>query len=291
MSEPQEEKKKILKRLKKRYRLVLMNDETFEERISLRLSPLRVFTIVGLTIIFLVIITSYTIAFTPLKEYIPGYADNVLLRRQILDLTIHLDSLEKSSKQKDRFLQNIKEIVNEERIFEEVEAKQKTKKDLNKIKLTASEAESKLRSEVDKEERYNINTQMSGTKLSSFSNIYFFPPLKGKITTSFNSAEKHFGIDIVAGKNEAVKATLDGVVIFAGWTSAQGYVIHLQHSYNLVSIYQHNSALLKKQGDKVKAGEAIAITGNSGELTTGPHLHFEVWFDGQAVDPQELIVF
>jgi len=291
MSEIPKEKKRFIKRLKKRFRLVLMNDETFEERISLRLSPLRVFTIVGLLIILLIFFTSYMIAFTPLKEYIPGYADNVVLRRQILDLTIRLDSLDRASVQKDLYLKNIKEIVNEERIFEEVEAKQKTKKDLTKLKLTASESEIALRNNVEQEDRYNINTQMAGNKMSSFSNLYFFPPLKGKITTAFNRSENHFGIDIVAGKNEAVKATLDGTIIFSGWTAANGYVIHLQHGYNLISIYQHNSALLKKQGDKVKAGEAIAITGNSGEITTGPHLHFEIWFDGKAIDPQELMVF
>lgn len=291
MSELPKEKKRFIKRLKKRFRLVLMNDETFEERISLRLSPLRVFTIVGLLIILLIFFTSYMIAFTPLKEYIPGYADNVVLRRQILDLTIRLDSLDRASVQKDLYLKNIKEIVNEERIFEEVEAKQKTKKDLTKLKLTASESEIALRNNVEQEDRYNINMQMAGNKMSSFSNLYFFPPLKGKITTAFNRSEKHYGIDIVAGKNEAVKATLDGTIIFSGWTAANGYVIHLQHGYNLISIYQHNSALLKKQGDKVKAGEAIAITGNSGEITTGPHLHFEIWFDGKAIDPQELMVF
>lgn len=292
MSELNQVKKdKFLKRLKKRFRFVLLNEETLEERISFKLTPLRVFTLIGLVIIFLIIITSYTIAFTPLREYIPGYADNVMLRRQILELAHLLDSLEITSKQKDLYIENIRKIINDERDLEATPEKQKTKTDLAKLRLQAGEAENALRSQVEKEDRYNISLQLSGRGMNSIGNLYFFPPLKGKITNAFNPKEKHYGIDIVAGKNEAVKATLDGTVFFAGWTSAQGYVIHLQHANNLLSIYQHNSALLKKQGDKVRAGEAIAITGNSGEITTGPHLHFEIWFDGKAIDPEEFIIF
>ncbi|MFN4122165.1 MAG: peptidoglycan DD-metalloendopeptidase family protein [Flavobacteriales bacterium] len=292
MSEQNQIKKeKFLKRLKKRFRFVLLNEDTLEERISIRLTPLRVFTLAGLAIIFLIIITSYTIAFTPLREYIPGYADNVILRRQILELASSLDSLERASKSKDLYLENIRKVINDEHDVEETNAKQKTKKDPANLRLQAGEAESSLRTQIDKEDRYNISMQLSGKGINSIGNLYMFPPLKGKITTSFNPREKHYGIDIVAGKNEAVKATMDGTVVFSGWTSGQGYVIHMQHANNLMSIYQHNSALLKKQGDKVKAGEAIAITGNSGEITTGPHLHFEIWFDGKPIDPEEFIIF
>jgi murein DD-endopeptidase MepM/ murein hydrolase activator NlpD len=283
--------KRIMKRLRKRFRFVLMNDETLEERLSIKLTPIRVFTIAGLFVIILIILTSYTIAFTPLKEYIPGYADNVMLRRQILELTNAIDSLESSSKNKDKYLENIRKIINDEREEEEKATQQRSKRDLSNMRLQAGEAEGALRNQVEKEDQYNINLQLSGKGMSSFGNLYMFPPLKGKITTSFNPSQKHYGIDIVAGKNEAVKAALEGSVVFAGWTSAQGYVIHLQHSNNLLSIYQHNSALLKKQGDKVKAGEAIAITGNSGEITTGPHLHFEIWYDGRPLDPEEFIIF
>lgn len=291
MEDSTSRRKRIMKRLRKRFRFVLMNDETLEERLSIKLTPIRVFTIAGLFVIILIILTSYTIAFTPLKEYIPGYADNVMLRRQILELTYAIDSLESSSKNKDKYLENIRKIISDEREEEEKATQQRSKRDLSNVRLQAGEAEGVLRNQVEKEEKYNINLQLSGKGMSSFGNLYMFPPLKGKITTSFNPSQKHYGIDIVAGKNEAVKAALEGSVVFAGWTSAQGYVIHLQHSNNLLSIYQHNSALLKKQGDKVKAGEAIAITGNSGEITTGPHLHFEIWYDGRPLDPEEFIIF
>lgn len=291
MEDSTSRRKRIMKRLRKRFRFVLMNDETLEERLSIKLTPIRVFTIAGLFVIILIILTSYTIAFTPLKEYIPGYADNVMLRRQILELTYAIDSLESSSKNKDKYLENIRKIINDEREEEEKATQQRSKRDLSNVRLQAGDAEGALRNQVEKEDQYNINLQLSGKGMSSFGNLYMFPPLKGKITTSFNPSQKHYGIDIVAGKNEAVKAALEGSVVFAGWTSAQGYVIHLQHSNNLLSIYQHNSALLKKQGDKVKAGEAIAITGNSGEITTGPHLHFEIWYDGRPLDPEEFIIF
>jgi murein DD-endopeptidase MepM/ murein hydrolase activator NlpD len=162
---------------------------------------------------------------------------------------------------------------------------------MNAVKLTASEKETQFREQVEEQDRYNLNNAMSDTRMSEISNYYFFTPLKGKVTTTFNPALKHYGIDVVAPKNEAVKSTLDGTVIFAGWTSETGHVIQIQHSNNLVSLYKHNSVLLKKEGEEVKAGEAIAITGNSGELTTSPHLHFELWYDGKPIDPQELMVF
>jgi murein DD-endopeptidase MepM/ murein hydrolase activator NlpD len=122
-------------------------------------------------------------------------------------------------------------------------------------------------------------------------NLYFFTPLKGSITNSFEPTSRHYGIDIVAPKNEAIKATLDGTVIFAEWTVKTGYVIQLQHANNLTSIYKHNSVLLKEVGDAILAGEAIAIVGNSGKLTSGPHLHFELWRDGVALDPEKYINF
>jgi murein DD-endopeptidase MepM/ murein hydrolase activator NlpD len=144
---------------------------------------------------------------------------------------------------------------------------------------------------VEKSDQYDINSALSNTALSQISNYYFFTPIKGTVTTTFNPGLQHFGVDVVAPKNEAVKSTLDGTVIFAGWTSETGNVIHIQHDNNLVSIYKHNAVLLKKEGQEVKAGEVIAITGNSGELTTSPHLHFELWLNGEPIDPQELMVF
>ena len=149
-----------------------------------------------------------------------------------------------------------------------------------------SPEESMLRQSVEEEERFNINSindEESATPLS------FFTPLKGIITSDFDTKESHFGVDIVADKNEVVKATQDGIVIFADWSVETGHVLLIQHSNNFISVYKHNASLLKKQGEIVKSGEPIAIIGNSGELSTGPHLHFELWFDGNPVDPKNYI--
>jgi len=284
-------RKKIIRNLHHKYRLVMMNDETFEEKYSVKLTRLKIFTAVGLIVIGLIVLTTFVIAFTPLKEYIPGYSSDISLQRNVMDLAFKVDSLEKNAAAKDEFLANIRTVVSGQKQPEKINAKGGTKADLSNVKLTASEKEAKFRDEVEKQDRYDINSQFSNTRLSAISNYYFFPPLKGRVTTVFNPAERHYGIDVVAPKNEAVKTTLDGTVIFAGWTSETGHVIQVQHSNDLVSIYKHNAVLLKKEGQNVKAGEAIAITGSSGELSTSPHLHFELWYDGKPIDPQELIVF
>ena len=159
----------------------------------------------------------------------------------------------------------------------------------NLASIKKSKEDSLLREYVQREDSYSLN--ISEESPNDKSNLLFFTPLTGSISNLFNAKEKHYGIDIVAKKNEAVKAILNGTVIFAEWTVETGYVIQIQHDYNLTSIYKHNSVLLKKVGDIVKAGEAIAIVGNSGELTTGPHLHFELWKNGVAQDPSQYINF
>ena len=148
-----------------------------------------------------------------------------------------------------------------------------------------------LRLEIESQDQFNLASGISNTISSSISSFYFFTPLKGAITTKFNTTQKHFGIDIVAGPNEVIKNVLEGTVVIANWTSETGYVIGVQHSNNLFTLYKHNSALLKGVGDYVKAGEVIAIIGNTGEYSTGPHLHFELWYNGSPVNPLDYINF
>jgi len=155
--------------------------------------------------------------------------------------------------------------------------------------------DSLLRIQIENQGKYSLykieNNEADSKKRYSLGNLLFFTPLKGVITSEFNPAERHFGVDVVSKQNEAIKSVLDGTVIFSDWTVETGYVIAIQHTQNLVSVYKHNSALLKKQGELVKAGEAIAIVGESGELKTGPHLHFELWSEGNPLDPKEYITF
>ena len=163
------------------------------------------------------------------------------------------------------------------------------------IKLKKSPEDSMLRAEVENQGKYNLyrfeNTQNVKQKNQTIGKVLFFVPLKGVITSEFNSLQDHYGIDIVSKQNEAIKSVLDGTVIFSNWTLETGYTIAIQHQENIVSVYKHNSALLKKEGDFVKAGDPIAIVGQSGELATGPHLHFELWSDGNPVNPKDYINF
>ena len=289
--EEEPKRNQLIRNLRNKYRLVVMNDDTFEEKYSVRLSKLKLFTAVGLVSIALIVFTTFIIAFTPLREYIPGYSSDVKTRRTVLQLAEEVDSLIKNANEKDQLLLNIKTVVKGGKHPEVLNSRSGSKPDPGKLRLTQSPEEAKFREEIEKQDRYDLSAQFNNSRLSEISTYYFFTPLKGKVTTTFNVAEHHFGIDVVAPKNEAVKATLDGTVIFAGWTSETGHVIQIQHLNNLISIYKHNAVLLKKEGESIKAGEAIAITGNSGELTTSPHLHFELWYDGKPIDPQELMVF
>jgi len=281
-------KSRFFERLRKRYRLVFISEESLEERYSIKLTKLGIFVALGITSLLLITFTILLISATRLKEYIPGYSNDYSLKRKLFELAERVDSLENVEKEKDLLLFNIQNIISNKPIVNELPKLDSNKTDIDKSKLLPTENEKKFRADVEQNDRYNLT---KGNRPGVSSNTYFYPPIKGKITTSFNPAIGHFGVDVVAGKDEAVKATLDGVVIFSGWTSDMGHVIQLQHTGNIVSIYKHNSALLKKEGQKVKAGEVIAITGSSGELSSDPHLHFEIWMEGQCIDPQSLMVF
>lgn len=284
-----EDKKKLKKKLTNKYRLVVMNEDTFEEKASFTLSRLNVITFVGSLGLFLITITTYLIAFTPLREYIPGYAD-VETKKEVRRLVAKADSLENELKSKAFYIENIKNIIEGKGLIEEYQQDVDPKKDYKNIKFKLAPEDSALRAQVAQEDQFNIvKSELAAS--SGISGFSFFTPLKGEVTSHFDMAEKHYGTDIVTARNEPIKATLDGVVVFSSWTNDTGYVIALQHSNNLVSLYKHNSVLLKKVGNTVKTGEVIAIVGNSGELTTGPHLHFELWYQGKPINPEEYIVF
>jgi murein DD-endopeptidase MepM/ murein hydrolase activator NlpD len=286
------EKRKLIKRLKSHFRLVILNEDTLEEKASFKLRPLNVFVTAGLTVILLIVLTTILIAFTGLREYIPGYAD-VKMKRQMYNLMMKTDSLQIALNQRELYLQNIKNIISGQ-----IEPESKDKKPIQNqsskfdtIKsLKKSPEDSVLRKEIENTDNYSLGIS-NNEAVTGISSFLFFPPIKGTVTSRYNTSAKHYGIDIVGKPNEAIKATLDGTVLMANFTSETGWTIGIQHGNNLFSLYKHNSALLKKVGDYVKAGEVIAIIGNSGELTTGSHLHFELWYNGLAIDPQKYISF
>lgn len=289
MTKQKDKKSKLIDRLRNRYRLVVMNDDTFEEKLSLRLTPLGLFILVGSVTIVMVMIVTSLIAFTPLREYIPGYADTGI-RRNLVRLTFKSDSLEKSMIEQNAFMKNISNVLRGDIRLDTTKNRPDKNKEYSKLKMNASKNEDELRKNIESQDQYSL-TYETETNKNGITNFSFFTPLKGMITSSFKSNELHYGIDIVGPENEAIKTTLDGTVILATWSSETGYTITVQHSNNLISVYKHNSVLLKKIGDYVKAGEPIAIIGNSGEQTSGPHLHFELWYNGNPIDPQDYMVF
>ncbi len=287
---PERKKRKLLERLRDRYRLVVMNDDTFEEKVSLKLSPLSLFMLFGsVTIVFITIIISL-VAFTPLREYIPGYTD-VNMRKELVDLTLKADSMEQSMEASAMFIDNINNIFSGKVSSDSNMTRPDTTKKYQNIQIKRSKEDSLLRKQIESQDKYSLNMKEDAARKNSISSFFFFSPIRGLVTSSFNAASEHYGVDVTAPENEAIKATLDGTVVLASWTLETGYVIQVQHSNNLVSVYKHNSALLKKAGEFIKAGEPIAIIGSSGEQSTGPHLHFELWYNGSAVDPQDYIVF
>ncbi|MGE5425376.1 MAG: M23 family metallopeptidase [Syntrophothermus sp.] len=290
-----EKRKKFWIKIRNKYRLVIMNDDTLEEKLTFRLSRLNVFVALGTLAIVLIFLTSYLIAFTPLREYIPGYP-NVAMQKKLYELQIKTDSIEKDLDKKELYLANLKAVINGENLNEGDKEGSDSMRRYNNIQIKKSPEDSMLRLEVENQSKYRIYSPDQGEKAELFKKatlgkILFFVPLKGVITSPFDAVKGHMGVDIVAKDNEAIKSVLDGTVILSNWTLETGYTIAVQHQQNIVSIYKHNSALLKKTGDVVKAGDPIAIIGQTGELSTGPHLHFELWNDGYPVNPKDYINF
>ncbi len=291
MARKKDKEKGFFKKLHDKYRLVLMNDDTFEEKISFRLTRFNVFIFFGALSIFLVVATTYLIAFTPLREYIPGYGD-FNTRRILRELTLRADSLEKNLRQKDLYILNIRNIIEGREIQDYLPDSLVNPVNITLDQLPRSREDSLLRAEMESMGVYG--TSLVGTDISPESKInqfFFFPPVNGVVTSYFDPVNRHFGVDLVADVNQAIKSTLDGTVVFAGWTLETGHTIAVQHANNLLSVYKHNSVLLKRDADIVKAGEVIAIIGNSGILSSGTHLHFELWFNGNPMNPLDYIIF
>ncbi|HTF06333.1 MAG TPA: M23 family metallopeptidase [Bacteroidia bacterium] len=282
-------KKKSWKdRLRIRYRMVVMDDDTFEERVSVTLTPLGILVAVSAITIVMTAIVVSLIAFTPIRVYIPGYGD-MGMEKDVITLTEKTDSLMYEANAQKLYLENLKKILQGNDTAVNIQNPTDTTKKYDKLDYSRSPEDSALRSEMETGDEYSLALGVS--RKTGISGYFFFAPVKGSVTSSFNLAEEHFGVDVASADNESVKATLDGTIISAGWSPEDGYVIQVQHSNNLISVYKHNAALLKKTGQFVKAGEPIAIIGSSGEHSTGPHVHFEIWYNGAPVDPQEYVVF
>lgn len=279
----------FLKSLHHKYRFIIYNDHSYEEVVSVRLTKLNIFSIIGTSAILLIALVTVLIAFTPIREFIPGYPDGSMRRDMIMN-AILLDSLENELRIREQFVENIRDILagREPRIFE---YKPDTTIRIEDIRFSRSEQDSILRAQIEGEEQFNLLVSHDMALPGSVSFSHFLPPTKGLIINRFNPEQNHYGVDLVTEVNQPVLAVMNGTVTFANWTLETGYVIQIQHDNNFLSWYKHNAELLKRVGDYVNAGEAIAIVGNSGELSTGPHLHFELWQNGAPLNPENYILF
>ena len=288
MAKKKKDKKKIASKLLHKYRLVILNEDTFEERLSFKLTRLNVFVLTSIMAILLIAGTIVLIAFTPLREYIPGYSSTAL-KLKATELNYKTDSLQQVLAMNEKYFSSIKRVLqgdvstvefNRDSILEAA------KWDTSEIDLTPIKADSVLREKVNKEDKYNLFE--SATSNATF---VLFPPVNGTISEGYNAKDKHFAVDLIVAKDSPIKATADGTIIFAEWTAETGFVVIIEHNEGLLSVYKHNASITKSQGDLVKAGEVIATAGNTGEFTTGPHLHFELWSNGYPINPTNFIEF
>jgi len=288
MKQSNKNKKKFAKKLLHKYRLVVLNEDTFEERLSFKLTKLNVFVVVTLSAIILIAGTTFLIAFTGLREYIPGYS-SAALKKQATELAFKTDSLQTALVLNNQYYASIRKVLSGD-----LEPANLNKDSLPKtipgepvmLDLSPSKADSLLRDEVAQEDKYNV-LESAGSAM----NFALFPPVKGPISEKYKLKSKHYAVDVVVAKNAPVKAVADGRVIFAEWSAGTGYVIIVEHDFGMTSVYKHNSSLTKEQGDFVRSGEVIATAGSTGELSTGPHLHFELWKEGNPVNPTDYIDF
>ena len=282
------EKVRLWDRLKYKYKLTVINETSYEEVFNFRLSQLHVLTALSVLAVILVVLTILLIAFTDLREFIPGYPDGNM-RQMIAQNALRVDSLENELLKRDRFFKSIRLVLNGGDTTSLERSREDTARYRNDtIRFQISEQENEFRAAIEERERFNLSL---GMKEQNHDYYHFFPPVEGIVTQSFDEKKRHYGTDIVAKANAKVAAVLDGVVIFTDWTVKTGYVIQVQHTNDLISVYKHNSILLKKQGDYVRAGEVLGVVGNTGEESSGPHLHFELWRAGNPLNPENFIKF
>ena len=273
--------------IKFKYKLTIINENTLEEVVGLRVSKLNGISVLLSVLTVLFLVASVIIAFTPLRNYLPGYM-NSEIRAQVVENALRVDSLQQLVDRQNLYIMNIQDIFSGTIRVDTVHNMDSLTTVREDSLMERTQREAEIRKQYEETEKYNLT---SITARPDIEGLIFYRPTRGMITEKFDADRKHYGTDIAANPGESVLATLDGTVILSTYTAETGYVIEVQHNQDFISVYKHCSSLLKREGDTVQAGEAIALVGNSGQLTTGPHLHFELWHKGRAVNPEQYIVF
>ncbi len=285
---PQTKRKKLLKKLKSRFRLTVLNENTFEERLSYSLTPLNLIVMFGGLLVVFGALIYLLVAFTPLKNYvIPDYADSGY-REEARQARMRVDSLLEVSRRNDRYMADVRMLLGGGVLTNTADSGANKPVNVD-LSFQVADVDDALRQKLSEQDRFNLEAADETDKGQK--GTLLFKPVNGTVSSEFNPKEGHFGIDLIAPKDDPVKAIQDGTVIVASFTSDGGNVIQVQHSNNLISVYKHNSVLLKKEGDFVKAGESIAFIGDSGDHSEGPHLHFELWEAGIPVNPMDYFAF
>lgn len=283
--------------IKHKHRFVVMDTDTFKEKFSFQLSGINLFVTVGVTVIVFIILTTVLIAFTPLREWIPGYTDNAMVEQTYANAH-KIDSLETLLSEQEWMVGTIQAVLSGKEMGREADSlladSASTLQQVAAVYRRSAE-DSLLRREVEREDnRYEVkatSVSVPNAESSPALSHLFYTPLKGKTLRAFDAASRHLGIDIAGTAGQPVYAAYGGTVVSAQFTADAGYVVSIQHPGNVITVYRNTNMLLKHQGDAVRAGEPVAYVGTSGIQEPGPHLHFEMWVNGSPVNPEEYISF
>ena len=284
-----------LKNLQEKRRVVVLDEGSFEEKRNFTTSKFSLLLFFLFSIIVFSILCFLLISYSSIKTFVPGYP-SVTAQKELINKNIELDQklnelIIKTNKE-EQYITNIQKILNGDTPVDRDTSNKVFKSQNINTTNELSFSEKTIREKVDKREKYDIDVIPGGALTKDvLPELLLFPPLVGELTNKMNISSGHFGVDIIAPKNEAVVAILKGTIVYQNWSPTDGHVVHIQHKNNLLSIYKHSSEVLKKIGDYVDAGEPISIVGNSGEHSTGPHLHFEIWHNGYPMDPEKFINF
>lgn len=270
-----------------KYKISILNENTLEEVAGLRVSKLNGVSVLLTTITIIFLVTAFILIFTPLRNYLPGYM-NSRVRAQIVDNALRIDSLEMLVKRQSFYILNVQDIFSGVIRPDSTESMEELTTIREEELMERTELEEEFRRKYEETEKYNLTAI---TLQAEADGMLFYAPTRGIVSSSYDTTQKHYGIDIAANPNESVLAIADGMVIMSTYTADTGYVIGIQHKQEFVSFYKHCGTLLKRQGETVQGGEVIGLVGNTGTESTGPHLHFELWHKGEAINPESFIVF
>jgi len=280
--------KNSINKLTRTYKVVVSSEDTFEERLSFSTNKFNVFLVLSLYSTILIAFTISVVFFTQIREMVPGYSSSDLLTQAIY-LTKKTDSLENELELNNTFYKSIENVLSgkaEKIIYKDTLAVSNEKDNIDFQSVLANAEDSILRKYIEEEDKFNLTKNELVIE-----NKMFVSPVKGQITQKFDPLNNHFALDILVDTGTPVKSILEGKVIFSEWSVDTGHVLIIDHGDDIISVYKHNSKVLKTQNNFVKAGEVIAYSGNQGTLSTGPHLHFELWKNGTPINPEPLFNF